>query len=125
MDAVDQSVSAEYLRLPEQEGQGLEEGLEVVVVIYGSLFVQLDVPKHLRTENTNQAVGESCSSYVFIHHRTEQYDTPRINLLKGNALNLVHCSHQSTLDITLIYSSVKATENASFSGVSFCSPASQ
>lgn len=52
MDAVFGVLSARYfkkgVRSPEQESQGLEEGLEVVVVIYGSLLVQLNVSKHLR-----------------------------------------------------------------------------
>lgn len=36
--------------LPEEKSQGLEKGLEVVVVIYGGLLVQLDVSKHLRQQ---------------------------------------------------------------------------
>lgn len=34
--------------LPEEQGQGLEKGLEVVVVRYGRLLIQLNVSKHLR-----------------------------------------------------------------------------
>lgn len=36
--------------LPEEQGQGLEKGLEVVVVIYGRLLIQLNVSKHLRQQ---------------------------------------------------------------------------
>lgn len=34
--------------LPEEKGQGLEKGLEVVVVVYGILLNQLNVTKHLQ-----------------------------------------------------------------------------
>lgn len=38
--------------LPEEKGQGLEKGLEVVVLIYGSVIIQLDVTKHLRHQES-------------------------------------------------------------------------
>ncbi len=38
--------------LPEEKGQGLEKGLEVVVVIYCVLVNQLDVSKHLRRQES-------------------------------------------------------------------------
>lgn len=38
--------------LPEEQSQGLEKGLEVVVVIYCCLIVQLDVSKHLRQQTS-------------------------------------------------------------------------
>lgn len=54
-------------RLPEQKSQSLEKGLEVVVVIYGRLFIQLNVTKHLRdaacgiTENKMTYLQCKCS----------------------------------------------------------------
>lgn len=38
--------------IPEEEGQGLEEGLEVVVMIYCVALDQLDVSKHLRKQES-------------------------------------------------------------------------
>lgn len=38
--------------VPEEKGQSLEKGLEVVVVIYGGLLIQLDVPKHLKQQES-------------------------------------------------------------------------
>lgn len=36
--------------LPEEEGQGLEKGLEVVVEVYGIIIPQRDVTKHLQQQ---------------------------------------------------------------------------
>lgn len=33
---------------PKEKSQGLEKGLEVVVLIYGSFVIEFDVSKHLR-----------------------------------------------------------------------------
>lgn len=38
--------------IPEEEGQGLEKGLEVVVMIYCVVLNQLNVSKHLRKQET-------------------------------------------------------------------------
>lgn len=45
---------------PEEKSQGLEKGLEVVVVINGSILVQLNVPKHL-TQQDRGLIGENPS----------------------------------------------------------------
>lgn len=38
--------------LPKEEGQGLEKGLEVVVMVYCAVLNQLDVSKHLKKQES-------------------------------------------------------------------------
>lgn len=58
--------------LPEEEGQGLEKGLEVVVMIDCAVLNQLDVSKHLRKQesrwfSSNQNIhGQSLPGYSAI-----------------------------------------------------------
>lgn len=46
-------------KLPEEKGQGLEKCLEVVVVIYFGLLIQLDVSKHLRQQESRWSLFNS------------------------------------------------------------------
>ena len=36
------------MNLPEEEHQGAEKGLEIVVLVYVALIIQLDISKHLQ-----------------------------------------------------------------------------
>ena len=61
--------------VPEQQHEGLQEGAEVIVVIYGCVLVEINVTEHLRTRaRTHTHTDTDTDTHTHTHTQLHKVD---------------------------------------------------